>query len=638
MALLTLRDTTFAFAGPPLVNRANLRIDSGERIALVGRNGAGKTTLLRLLDGELEPDDGEIVRARGLRTARLTQTVPEAIGGAVVDVVATGLDDHADLIARYHRLSLELETSAQPPDDAMRRKLDELGGQIELAGARAPLLQLRKVLSIVELPVLDAFETVSAGTKRRVLLARALAGAPDVLLLDEPTNHLDIPTIDWLERFLGRFDATVVFVTHDRVFLKTLATRIVEVDRGELTSWQCDFETYLRRKAAALEAESRRDALFDKKLAEEEQWIRTGIKARRTRNEGRVRALKELRRRRSRRRDVLGRTRVEMQQTRRSGNLVLEAADVCHDFGGPAIVRDFSTTVLRGDKIGLIGPNGIGKTTLLRILLGQLPPVRGTVRNGTNLEIAYFDQLQQQLDPEKTVQENCADGADAVSVNGRRRHIIGYLEDFLFTPRQSRGLVKFLSGGERNRLLLARLFTKPFNVLVMDEPTNDLDTETLELLEELLGQFAGTVLLVSHDREFLNNVVYSTLVFQGGGRVKEYVGGYDDWLRQSRQQEPAPAEKPAPATPAGASTSKPAAAAQPARLSFNQKRELEGLPARIEQLESQQQQLHGRMADPAFYQQSSDAIAEIVAESKQTDDDVNAAYTRWEELSELSGQ
>jgi ATP-binding cassette subfamily F protein uup len=470
--------------------------------------------------------------------------------------------------------------------------------------------------------------TLSAGMKRRVLLAKAVVGSPDLLLLDEPTNHLDIDAIAWLEDFLLRYGGTLLFVTHDRALLRKVATRILELDRGRLTSWSCDYTTYLNRKEAALQAETRQNAGFDKKLAQEEVWIRTGIQARRTRNEGRVRALEALRAVRRERRDRPGDVKMEIQEAQRTGRLVIEAKKLQFSYGDRVIVGDFSTMIMRGDRVGLIGPNGSGKTTLLRLLLGELPPQRGTVAHGTHLEVAYFDQLHAQLDETKSVRENVRDGSDSVVINGRTRHIIGYLEDFLFTPEQASGPVARLSGGERNRLLLARLFTKPSNVLVMDEPTNDLDLETLELLEELLSAYAGTLLLVSHDREFLNNVVTSTLVLEGGGRVKEYAGGYDDWLRQRAEAEPPPVAKPSAARP----EPRPSPPRRTQRLTYQQQRELQALPQRIEALEAELAELHQRVADPAFYRQAPAEIIRVKSRIQSLQSDVAEAYRRWEDL------
>jgi ATP-binding cassette subfamily F protein uup len=476
---------------------------------------------------------------------------------------------------------------------------------------------------------------LSAGMKRRVLLARAIVGQPDILLLDEPTNHLDLAAIEWLEDFLLRYERTVLFITHDRMFLRKLATRILDIDRGKLTSWACDHPTYLERKEAALEAEARQQALFDKRLAQEEVWIRTGIKARRTRNEGRVRALEKLRLVRQERRERPGEARMQLAEAERSGRLVIELKNASFRYAPhlPPTIRDLSTMVMRGDKVGIIGPYGAGKTTLLRLLLNELAPQSGSVRHGTRLEVAYFDQLHAQLDDERSIIENVTDGADRITVGGQSRHVIGYLEDFLFSPEQSRRAVKYLSGGERNRLLLARLFTKPSNLLVLDEPTNDLDLETLELLETLLADYQGTVLLVSHDREFLNNVVTSTLVFEGEGVVKEYTGGYDDWLRQraaAAEMETQSAKQPAKelAKPSVERDDSPRAR----KLSFKEQKELAALPDKIAQLEAEQQQLHIALADPAFYRQDSAAIAETTGRAAAIETELAQAYQRWEAL------
>jgi ABC transport system ATP-binding/permease protein len=529
-----------------LLDGISCQIERGERIGLLGRNGAGKSTLLRLLCGEVEPDGGQVILAPGVSVSRLPQEVPRGLHGPVHQVVAGGL----------------------PPrdDDPATDWHDEH--------------RVERILSRMELDGRQAFERLSSGMKRRVLLARTLVAEPDLLLLDEPTNHLDIEAIDWLERFLSSWESAFIFVTHDRRFLRRLAERILEIDRGQLFDWSCDYDTFVKRKEAALAAEDKQNALFDKKLAEEEVWIRQGIKARRTRNEGRVRALENMRLQRRQRQESGGKVRLQLQQELRSGNLVVEAKDIAFAYGDQVVFRDFSTTVVRGDKIGIIGPNGAGKTTLLRVLLGQLTPQEGRVRLGTNLQIAYFDQLRAGLDEDRTVQENVGDGSDSVSVGGRTRHVLGYLQDFLFTPERARTPLRFLSGGERNRVLLARLFAKPANIVVLDEPTNDLDTETLELLEELLIEYPGTVLLVSHDREFLNHVVTSSIVFEDG-QVKEYVGGYDDWVRQRAASQ---AAVPGDGRGRGAGgVSRPPAVqaavkASPARLSYREQQELAGCP------------------------------------------------------------
>jgi ATP-binding cassette subfamily F protein uup len=529
MALLGLRDVGIAFGGPPLLDGANLVIERGERVCLLGRNGAGKSTLMQLFNNAIKPDRGEVIRQAGITVTRLEQEVPGDLVGTTFDVVAAGLGEVGTLLARYHDASHRVGAADA---EATLRELDRLHHALDATGGWQLETRVETVLSHLGLEADVPFAHLSGGRKRQTLLARALVSQPDVLLLDEPTNHLDIDAIEWMEKFLIGRGTTLLFVTHDRAFLRRLATRIVELDRGRLVDWGADYDTYLDRKAAALAAEEREWAEFDKKLAREEAWIRTGIKARRTRNEGRVRALETLRLERSARRERGGTVRLQAQEAERSGRLVVEARGVGFAHGERDIVRNLTTTIMRGDRIGLIGPNGSGKTTLLRLLLGELAPDAGTIRTGTGLEIVYFDQLREQLDSNRTVADSIADGNDWVEIGGRRKHVLGYLQDFLFPPERARTPVRALSGGERNRLLLARLFTRSFNVLALDEPTNDLDVETLELLEDLLLDFSGTLLLVSHDRAFLDNVVTSTLVMEGDGRVGEYVGGYADWLRQ----------------------------------------------------------------------------------------------------------
>lgn len=629
MALLTLRDVRLGFRGPLLLDGANLVIEPGERVCLLGRNGTGKTSLLRLLQGDLEPDAGEIARQQGLVTALLPQEVPLGLDGTVFDEVARGLGARAELLAEYHQVSSRL---AHEPSDALRARLDRLHHTLEVEGAWSTEQEVEAILSRMSLDGDADAATLSAGMKRRVLLAKALVRSPALLMLDEPTNHLDIEAIRWLEEFLLRTSASLLFVTHDRAFLRRLATRIIELDRGQLTSWSCDYDTYVDRKEAALEAEARQRAEFDKKLAKEEVWIRTGIKARRTRNEGRVRALEKLREVRRARRDQPGEVRLQIQEAERSGRLVIEVKHVSFRYAERPIVDDLSTMIMRGDRIGLIGPNGSGKTTLLRLLLGELPPQSGTIRHGTNLEVAYFDQLHAQLDDSKSVRDNVANGSDWVEIQGQRRHILGYLEDFLFTHEQANGPITRLSGGERNRLVLARLFTKPSNVLVMDEPTNDLDLETLELLEDMLLDYPGTLLLVSHDREFVNNVVTSTLVLEGAGQVKEYAGGYDDWLRQR------PVETP-PAAPAAPAKAAPRPAKErPRRLTYKEQQELEKLPERITALEAELSDCQQAMADPALYRQNPAAIVEAKTRLQTLEQEVATAYQRWEELETLRSQ
>ena len=627
MALLNLRDVSIGFSGPTLLDSANLTIEPSERVGLVGRNGEGKSTLLRIIHGRIEPDGGQIVRSQGVTTAMLDQNVPRRLVGSIFDLVAEGLGSHAQLLGEYHRISHRLAVEG---GDALQRELDRLGHALETGGGWQAHRKVDTVLSRMDLDPDAEVETLSAGMKRRVLLARALVAQPSVLLLDEPTNHLDIDAITWMEDFLLRHDGALVFVTHDRVFLRKLATRIVDLDRGHLTNWTCDYPTYLKRKVAWLEAETDQQALFDKRLAAEEAWIRQGIKARRTRNEGRVTALKQMRNQRRARREQPGVAKMQLQQAQRSGRMVIEAKGVTFAYDDRPVVRDFSTLVIRGDRVGIIGPNGSGKTTLMKVLLKELSPSDGRIRHGTQLEVAYFDQLHAQLDEEKTVQENVTPGSDSVMVNGKKKHILGYLQDFLFSPERARSPVKQLSGGERNRLLLARLFTKPSNLLVMDEPTNDLDAETLELMEELLLEYSGTILLVSHDREFLNNVVTSTLVLEGDGLVKEYAGGYDDWLVQ---------RKPAPITEAEKPPEKPARARpvkeRPRGLTYNEKRELESLPEKIEALESEQERLHEVTSDPEFYRQERRRIVETTGELEEVERQLTEAYGRWERLEEL---
>ncbi|MFP6694265.1 MAG: ATP-binding cassette domain-containing protein [Pirellulales bacterium] len=601
MALVSVDDLSIGFRGPPLLDSVSCQIEAGQRIGLLGRNGAGKTTFLRLLSGDEQPDQGQVRLSPGAKVSLLRQDVPQNLSAIVFDVVAEGL--------------AAIGQSGSNGDDDWKSRN-----------------QVEQIISRMQLAADAGFDVLSSGMKRRVLLARALVSAPDLLLLDEPTNHLDIDAINWLEEFLGRWDATLVFVTHDRMFLGRMADRILEIDRGRLFDWSCDYDTFLQRKEAALEVEEKQNALFDKRLAQEESWIRQGIKARRTRNEGRVRALKEMRRQLGERRVANGQVKLRIEQGQRSGNLIAEADQVLFAYDDREIVRDFSTTIMGGDKVGLIGPNGAGKTTLLRILLGQLSPQQGSVRLGTNLKIAYFDQLREQLDENLTVQENVGDGGDSVQIGGQSTHIMGYLQDFLFSPQRARTPVRFLSGGERNRILLARLFAKPANVIVLDEPTNDLDAETLELLETRLVEFPGPLLLVSHDRTFLNNVVTSTIAFESDG-VKEYVGGYDDWLRQS-----AAVDKPVTGQmrTARSKSSKPCGSEDNRRLSYNEQRELAALPATIEQLESEISAMHQTMADPAFYQLPSSQIAAAQSRHTELERNLAAAYARWEELEQLA--
>ncbi|MBM2835198.1 MAG: oleB 1, partial [Candidatus Brocadiaceae bacterium] len=558
----------------------------------------GKSTLLKLINGDLTPDSGEIVRQKGLHTAYLSQEIPGELQGTVFNIVSDGFEI---------------------PDRSKSTR--------NIAQESKKQHQVKKVLSQMQLDADAEFNTLSSGLKRRVLLARGLACGPDILLLDEPTNHLDVDSINWLEEFLPRYGGTILFVTHDRTFLKKLATRIIELDRGRLSSWACDYETFLVRKQAVLYADESQQAVFDKKLAQEEIWIRQGIKARRTRNEGRVRALEDMRNVRRERRQVMGAVRMQTQEAERSGALVIKVEDVTYSYDTKPVISGFSAAIMRGDKIGIIGPNGSGKTTLLRLLLGELSPQQGNVRQGTRLNITYFDQLRSQLKEDKSVYDNVGDGNDVVTINGKSRQVISYLQDFLFFPNRVRVPVNALSGGERNRLLLARLFARPSNVLVMDEPTNDLDIETLELLEELLLDYKGTLLLVSHDRTFLNNVVTSTFVFEEEGRVNEYIGGYDDWQRQSEVIKKDVAEKISAKTESVRKQCE-----RPRKLTFKEQREREALPQRIEALETEQQQLYQTMGDPTFFQKGKEDIANVKARVSSLERELAEAYQRWEAL------
>ncbi|MGI9497145.1 MAG: ATP-binding cassette domain-containing protein [Mariniblastus sp.] len=601
MSLVSIRDLSIGFRGPALLDSVNCQIEPGQRIGLLGRNGAGKSTLMNLISGNLKPDSGDIIIAPNANIAKLSQDVPQDVAGSIRSIVATGL-----------------RIDSLPEEEQWRFEND-----------------IEQVLSRMELKGDNSFETLSSGMKRRVLLARALVSKPDLLLLDEPTNHLDISAIAWLESFLLKFNKSLMFVTHDRMFLRKLATRILEIDRGRIFDWSCDYDSFLERKDAALAAEEKQNALFDKRLAEEEVWIRKGIKARRTRNEGRVRALKKMRIERSDRRQKLGTSNLQIQEAQRSGALVVECKDVSFAYDDKPIFSNFTTSIMREDKVGIIGSNGAGKSTLLKVLLGLATPTGGNIKTGTNLEIAYFDQLREQLDGEATVQENVGDGSDSILINGTKKHVLGYLQDFLFAPERARTQVKFLSGGERNRILLARLFAKPANVIVLDEPTNDLDAETLELLEEKLVQFTGTVLMVSHDRAFLNNVVTSTLVFEDDG-LREYVGGFDDWQRQSQNRTPTP-DRPAVNQKNKASEkAKTSKTEQPKKLSYKEKRELEKLPSTIEQLENQIADIHTQMGLPDFYQKPGSEISKVQTNLTSLEKELSAAYLRWETLDQIA--
>ncbi|MCG8393955.1 MAG: ATP-binding cassette domain-containing protein [Pseudomonadales bacterium] len=626
MPLLTLREIQLSYGQQALLDHVNLTIDSGERLCLIGRNGAGKSTLMKVIAGEIQADDGQIEKPQGLSVARLEQEVPDDREHTVHYMVAEGLGEHGALLSEHAELSHKLADG----DDKVLARFEQLSSEIEARGAWQLSQRVETVLSKLNLDGDQSFAGLSGGMKRRVLLARSLVQEPDILLLDEPTNHLDMDSIQWLEEFLKSYGATLVFISHDRAFIRALATRIIELDRGKLTSWPGSYEKYLSGKQAALEAEEKANAEFDKKLSQEEKWIRQGIKARRTRNEGRVRALKAMREEFARRRNRTGTASLTIQGGDNSGKVVVEADTLNYAVGGKQIIKDFSLTLLRGDRVGILGPNGCGKSTLIRLLLDRLEPDSGTVKLGTQLQVAYFDQLRDTLDEEKSVIDNVAEGSDVVTINGQNKHVIGYLQDFLFDPGRVRQPVKSLSGGERNRLLLAKLFTRPFNLLVLDEPTNDLDAETLELLEEQLMNYQGTLLLVSHDREFIDNVVTSTLVFEQG-QLNSYVGGYQDWLRQRPEpvkEKPVKAARPAPAQ------EKPAAPKRK-KLSYKDQRELEQLPERIEQLENDLEAVQARMSDPAFYKGDPADISAAQTRQGELQQALDAAYARWDELDQL---
>ena len=591
MALISCQNLRVRFGDRPLLNDASLQIEGGERIGLVGRNGEGKSTLLEILAGTREPDGGTVVAPPGLRVSLLPQKVPGTLTGSVEAVIRSGLDGESD---------------ADHP--------------------------VQRLCSLLQLDGDQDFGSLSGGQKRRALLGRALAAEPDLLLLDEPTNHLDVESIEWLEAFLARFQGSLLFVTHDRTFLQRMSTRIIELDRGRLTSWDCDYSTYLRRKEALLENEEREWTLFDKNLAKEEEWIRQGIKARRTRNEGRVRALRDLRAQRAQRRERVGQVRMSIQEADRSGAKVIVAEQLDFGYGSSLIVKNFSATIYRGDRVGLIGPNGCGKTTLLNLLLGGLEPQKGRLKHGISPEVSYFDQHRELLNEAATVAESVDQGSDFVMVDGMKRHVLSYLQDFLFSSERAREPIRSLSGGERNRLLLARLFLRPSNVLILDEPTNDLDTDTLELLEARLLEFPGTVLAVSHDRSFLDNLCSSTLVFEGEGVVKEYVGGYSDWQRTVRARTDDESWKKGSQKKTDFEPRKKKDPPKSDRLSHKEKKEWESLPSRIEELERELEALHEEMAGPDFFRGDPEAIRDATARSQSLPQEIEAAFERWAEL------
>lgn len=625
MPLYRLNDLHLAYGPQVLLDRVSLAVRAGERFGLLGRNGAGKSTFLKLLAGQIQPDDGEVWRRPGVRVSYLPQDLPDASGETVYDFVAGGLGEAGDALREFHRLILDAgDAKSMEALSRVQHKLDSMDGWTLQQ-------QVETVLSRLDLSADTPLDALSGGWRRRAALARALVGQPDLLLLDEPTNHLDIAAIEWLENWLSEYRGAIILITHDRSFLQKVANEILELDRGHLRQWHGDYRGFLQFREQQLAAEESANTEFDKKLAKEEQWIRQGIKARRTRNEGRVRALKKMRDERRQRRELQGKANLQIEQAQRSGKIVAEAEHISKTYEHKTVARDFSTTILRGDKIGIIGPNGVGKTTLLKMLLGELEPDAGRVKLGTGLEIAYFDQLRSQLEPEKTVIDNIAEGREFITINGKQRHVISYLQDFLFSPDRTRQPVKSLSGGEQNRLILAHLFSKPANVLVLDEPTNDLDLETLELLEEILMDFQGTLLLVSHDRSFIDNVVTSTLAFEGDGVVNEYVGGYEDWLRQrpesatektGTRKQTQPADKP---KDTDAKTSRQ-------KLSYKLERELKQLPGKIENAEQSVAELEGQVADPGFYGRDQEQIEGVFKELARLQEQLQGLYARWEEL------
>ncbi|HHO76264.1 MAG TPA: ATP-binding cassette domain-containing protein [Deltaproteobacteria bacterium] len=630
MELLAINDVSVSFGGSAVLDRACLKISAGERIGLMGRNGSGKTTLMKIINGDLAPDEGSVVSNSNVRIAVLPQEVPDDLPGTVYDIVASGCREHMDLLREYRkitRLVAEKNTAAD-----LFGKLGKVQRMLEVSGAWNYHKDVEMIIGKTELDEHSEFRYLSAGLKRRVFLARALVGEPDILLLDEPTNHLDMNSILWLEEFLMRYEHTIMFVSHDRSFLGKLSTRIVEIDRGRILSFSCDYSTYIERRQAMLEIEEKNMQDFNKKLTKEEAWVRRGVKARRTRNEGRVRALMQLRQERALRRDQAGTVRLVIQEAQRSGRLVADAETISFSYGNNRIIESFSTTIVRGDKVGIMGPNGCGKTTLVRLLIGELKPENGRIRLGSRVQIAYFDQLRGQLDENKTLKENVAGSNDHVMLGDVPRHVFGYLQDFLFSRDQIMSPVRALSGGERNRVLLAKLFSVPSNVLILDEPTNDLDAETLEILEYRLLKYAGTVLMVSHDRSFLNNVATSTIVFEGNGHLAEYVGGYDDWLRQRPDKAFS-----SPDTSRCDNNRKQRSPREKTRLSYKESRDLEELPARIEKMEQARSILSTTLGDPEFHvRNDAKTVIETNERLETLITEIDSAYQRWDELEKLA--
>ncbi|MEM7432061.1 MAG: ATP-binding cassette domain-containing protein [Pseudomonadota bacterium] len=627
MSLLRFDDISLQFGELKILRETELVIEPGERVCLIGRNGAGKSSTFKLISGEVEPDSGEIVRSAHLVISQLHQELPEGTDALVRDVVRSGLAETEQLLAQYR------EQSAQSLDAEGLRELETLHARIDAHDGWHIEQRVDETITELELPGDKRLNELSGGWRRRVALARAVVQKPDLLLLDEPTNHLDIATVRWLENRLFSWPGAVLFITHDRALLRKLATRIVEIDRGKLTSWPGDYDNFLRRKEKSIEDEKTADALFDKRLAEEEAWIRQGIKARRTRNEGRVRALQKMREVREERIAPDAKARIHIEESEQSGRKVIRAKNVSYGYGDKPLIDQFSLKIMRGDRIGLIGNNGVGKTTLLRLLLGELEPQSGTIKLGTNLEIGYFDQLRQALDLEKSVAYNVGEGRTYIKLNGKDRHIVGYLKGFLFSPKRSSTPVKALSGGERNRVILAKLFTQPANLLILDEPTNDLDIETLEVLEQRLVEYSGTLIVVSHDRDFLDNVVTSTLVFESDGRVREYVGGYSDWLRHGKAL--AETDNPHGDAATGGAAAKARRTKPQTKLSYKDQRELDALPDEIEALETTIESLQQSAARPGFYEQDQDTIQAALAELSATESRLEERLERWSELESL---
>ena len=624
MPLINLQNVLLSYGKPPLIDYVNLVIERGERVCIIGRNGAGKSTLLKIINGQVLPDEGKIKRASDVTVAQLEQSVPQNTTGNVFDVISEGLGKEGKLIQKFHYLTQQLNHDSSPK---IFSDLEQCQAELDRIDGWDINSRVESIITKMKLNPEADISSLSGGFKRRVLLARALVASPDLLLLDEPTNHLDIEAIQWIEQFLIKWEGSLLFISHDRHFMDNLANRFVEIDRGKLIEFNCNYSTYLARKQDNLVVEDKHNALFDKRLSQEEIWIRQGIKARRTRNEGRVRALKAMRQEFSERRKRLGTAKMGIHQAEKSGKIVAEASDISFSFGDEQLVRRFSALIQRGDKIGLIGRNGVGKTTLIKLLLGELSPDKGAIKIGTNLNVAYFDQYRSALDEEKSVQDNVSGGRDMLDVGGKSRHVISYLQDFLFAPERCRQPVKVLSGGERNRLLLAKLFMIASNVLVLDEPTNDLDIDTLDLLEELLIQYKGTIILVSHDRTFLNNVVTSTLVFEGSGEIKQFVGGYDDWLRQ---RDSASSAKINEVPKAGNLQLK--SATTKSKRSFNNKRELSALPKKIDLLEQRITEISTQMSDASFYRSDRAEIKKTEDLLKSAQLELEVLYKRWEEL------